>query len=77
MNTGPDDRMYDCLPLYHSIGGVVATGSVLVSGGCGRDPREVLGVAGSGTMSSSSECTLFQYIGELCRYLVERAASPA
>ncbi len=26
MNTGPDDRMYDCLPMYHSVGGVVATG---------------------------------------------------
>ena len=33
MNTGPDDRMYDCLPMYHSIGGVVATGAVLVRGG--------------------------------------------
>ena len=33
MNTGPDDRMYDCLPLYHSVGGVVATGAVLVRGG--------------------------------------------
>src|SRR5512138_3192970 len=33
MNTGPRDRMYDCLPLYHSVGGVVATGSVLVRGG--------------------------------------------
>ena len=33
MNTGPDDRMYDCLPMYHSIGGVVATGALLVRGG--------------------------------------------
>ena len=33
MNTGPDDRMYDCLPMYHSVGGVVATGAVLVRGG--------------------------------------------
>ena len=32
MNTGPDDRMYYCLPLYHSVG-VVATGAVLVRGG--------------------------------------------
>ncbi|HEY6824600.1 MAG TPA: AMP-binding protein, partial [Steroidobacteraceae bacterium] len=29
----PDDRMYDCLPMYHSVGGVVATGAVLVNGG--------------------------------------------
>src|SRR5271155_5081369 len=33
MNTGPGDRMYDCLPMYHSVGGVVATGAVLVRGG--------------------------------------------
>ena len=33
MDTGPHDRMYDCLPLYHSVGGVVATGALLVRGG--------------------------------------------
>ena len=33
MDTRPTDRMYNCLPLYHSIGGVVATGAVLVNGG--------------------------------------------
>ena len=33
MNTGPEDRMYDCLPMYHSVGGVVATGALLVRGG--------------------------------------------
>ena len=33
LDTRPDDRMYDCLPMYHSVGGVVAIGSVLVNGG--------------------------------------------
>lgn len=33
MNTGPDDRMYDCLPMYHSVGGVVTIGALLVRGG--------------------------------------------
>ena len=33
MDTRPDDRMYNCLPMYHSVGGVVATGAVLVNGG--------------------------------------------
>ena len=33
MNTTPNDRMYDCLPMYHSVGGVVATGAVLIRGG--------------------------------------------
>ena len=65
--------MYDCLPMYHSIGGVVAIGAMLVSGGSVRDP------AGDSRRSRfwddvvRGDCTLFQYIGELCRYL---AASP-
>src|SRR5579883_222205 len=29
----PQDRMYNCLPMYHSVGGVVAMGAVLVGGG--------------------------------------------
>ena len=33
MDTRPSDRMYNCLPMYHSVGGVVATGAVLVNGG--------------------------------------------
>ena len=27
MDTRPTDRMYDCLPMYHTAGGLVATGS--------------------------------------------------
>ncbi len=33
LDTRPNDRMYNCLPMYHSIGGVVATGAMLVNGG--------------------------------------------
>ncbi len=33
MDTRPSDRMYNCLPMYHSVGGAVATGAVLVNGG--------------------------------------------
>jgi fatty-acyl-CoA synthase len=69
----PKDRLYDCLPMHHSVGGVVATGALLVSGGS---------VAIADKFSASRfwdevtrwDCTLFQYIGELCRYLV--AAQP-
>jgi fatty-acyl-CoA synthase len=69
LDTQPTDRMYNCLPLYHSVGGVVAIGALLVAGGSvvirpkfsasefWRDVRE-------------ERCSLFQYIGELCRYLV-------
>jgi fatty-acyl-CoA synthase len=33
MGAGQTDRMYNCLPMYHSIGGVLAPGATLVSGG--------------------------------------------
>jgi fatty-acyl-CoA synthase len=33
IDTRPDDRMYDCLPMHHTAGGVVAIGATLVAGG--------------------------------------------
>ena len=38
-----DDRMYDCLPLCHSVGGVAALAAALVNGGSVVDRRKVLG----------------------------------
>ena len=32
-DAGPQDRMYNCLPMYHSVGGVVAIWSALLAGG--------------------------------------------
>ena len=69
MNTQPDDRMYNCLPLYHSVGGVVATGATLVSGGT-VVLRERFSASDFWRDVVEERCTLFQYIGELCRYLV-------
>ena len=69
MNTKPDDRMYDCLPMYHSIGGVVATGALLVRGGS-VVIREKFSAREFWDDLANWDCTLFQYIGELCRYLV-------
>src|SRR6202012_5273720 len=33
MNAQPTDRMYTCLPMYHSVGGVLAPGAILTTGG--------------------------------------------
>jgi fatty-acyl-CoA synthase len=71
----PADRMYNCLPMYHSVGGVLAPGAILVAGGS---------VAISEKFSASNfwsdvvrwDCTLIQYIGELCRYLLNTPATP-
>jgi fatty-acyl-CoA synthase len=75
MNTGPDDRMYDCLPLYHSVGGVVATGAVLARGGSAVI-REKFSAHEFWDDVVNWDCTLFQYIGELCRYLVNAPEEP-
>ncbi len=75
MNTGPQDRMYDCLPLYHSIGGIVATGSVLVRGGS-VVIREKFSAQQFWDDVAEWDCTLVQYIGELARYLLNTPQHP-
>jgi len=75
MDTQPTDRMYDCLPLYHSVGGVVATGAVLVRGGS-VVLREKFSAREFWEDIARERCTLFQYIGELCRYLLAQPPHP-
>ena len=75
MNTGPDDRMYDCLPMYHSVGGVVAIGALLARGGS-VVIRERFSAGEFWDDIAKWDCTLFQYIGELCRYLTNSTDAP-
>lgn len=75
MDVGPSDRMYDCLPMYHSVGGVVATGAMLVSGGS-VVVRRRFSATRFWDEIAAWECTLFQYIGELCRFLVQSPPHP-
>ena len=69
MDTQATDRMFNCLPLYHSVGGVVATGATLVGGGA-VVIRDRFSASDFWRDVRDQRCTLFQYIGELCRYLV-------
>ena len=75
MDTQPADRMYNCLPMYHSVGGVQAPGSVLVNGGS-VVIREKFSARHFWSDIARWDCTLFQYIGELCRYLLHTESSP-
>ena len=74
MDVRSSDRMYNCLPLYHSVGGVVVPGSTLVGGGT-VVIRERFSASQFWTDIARWDCTLFQYIGELCRYLLNAPAS--
>jgi fatty-acyl-CoA synthase len=74
MDVMPDDRMYDCLPMYHSVGGVLAPGAMLVGGGS-IVIREKFSASRFWNDVVRWDCTIFQYIGELCRYLVQAAPS--
>jgi fatty-acyl-CoA synthase len=75
METGPGDRMYNCLPMYHSVGGAVATGAVLVNGGSVAI-REKFSASRFWDDIARFDCTLFQYIGELCRFLLLAPSHP-
>ncbi len=75
IGTTPDDRMYDCLPLYHSVGGIVAVGSMLC-GGASVVIAEKFSASRFWDDIRRHDCTIFQYIGELCRYLVAAPPGP-
>ena len=75
MDTRPADRMYNCLPMYHSVGGVLAPGAVLVGGGS-VVMREKFSASEFWSDVVRWDCTLFQYIGELCRYLLHTESIP-
>jgi len=75
MGVEPDDRLYNCLPMYHSTGGVVAIGSMLSRGGSVLiRPRFSASRFWDDVVDGG--CTIFQYIGELCRYLTMSAPHP-
>jgi fatty-acyl-CoA synthase len=75
MKTSPDDCMYDCLPMYHTSGGVLAIGAVLIGGGT-VFIREKFSAREFWDDVVRHRCTLFMYIGELCRYLVNCPPHP-
>lgn len=64
-----EDRIYNCLPLYHSTGGLVGVGAALLNG-ARLIVRKRFSVTNFWPDVRSSGATMFVYIGELCRYLV-------
>jgi fatty-acyl-CoA synthase len=76
MEAASDDRLYDCLPMYHSVGGVAAVGSMLVAGGA-VIVRERFSASRFWPDVAEGGATIVQYIGELGRYLLNAPASVA
>ena len=75
MEATKEDRIYNCLPLYHTSGGVLGIGSALVAGGS-VFIREKFSVSQFWDDAVAQDCTRFQYIGELCRYLLNAPPHP-
>jgi fatty-acyl-CoA synthase len=75
LNAKESDRMYDTLPLYHSTGGVCAVGVALTTGGS-LVIRRKFSVHEFWNDCHRYRPTFFQYIGELCRYLLNAAPGP-
>ena len=69
------DRIYDPLPLYHSTGGVCAVGLAFFSGGALIIKRK-FSVHEFWPDIHRHGATMFQYVGELCRYLLNARPSP-
>ena len=74
-NITPNDRIYCALPLYHTVGGTLSVGMMMMGGA-------TLVIARSFSASkfwkevNYYNCTVIQYIGELCRYLLAVTPKP-
>lgn len=75
LNAKSMDRMYNVLPLYHTAGGICAVGTALVAGGSVVLKRK-FSVHEFWRDCAAYKPTFFQYIGELCRYLLNAPADP-
>ncbi|KAK0351572.1 hypothetical protein LTR94_024414 [Friedmanniomyces endolithicus] len=65
----PQDKVYNVLPLYHSTGGLVGVGAALLNG-ARLIVRKKFSATNFWPDVKASGATMFVYIGELCRYLV-------
>lgn len=68
------DRIYVALPLYHATGGLCALGAALLNGGS-VFLRRKFSASHFWAEAIAEGCTMFVYIGELCRYLVNQPPS--
>jgi fatty-acyl-CoA synthase len=70
-NTTSEDRLYCALPLYHSTGGLCGVGAALLNGAT-LVLRRKFSASHFWDDVADNDCTVFVYIGELCRYLLNQ-----
>jgi fatty-acyl-CoA synthase len=72
----PSDRIYVALPMYHATAGLCAIGAALLNGGSAVIKPKFSATSFWQEVAADG-CTMFVYIGELCRYLVNQPPSEA
>jgi len=73
LNAGVDDVFYCCLPLYHGAAATSVTSTALRAG-ASIVVRRKFSVREFWTDVARHRISVFQYIGEICRYLLNRPA---
>ncbi|HEX6860973.1 MAG TPA: long-chain-acyl-CoA synthetase [Caulobacteraceae bacterium] len=69
------DRIYITLPLYHATGGLCAVGAALLTG-ASIVLRKKFSASQFWDDIVAEDCSMFVYIGELCRYLINQPEHP-
>ncbi|XP_059061297.1 long-chain fatty acid transport protein 1 [Achroia grisella] len=69
------DVVYDPLPLHHTAGGVLGAGQAVILG-CTVVLRKKFSASNYWSDAAKHGCTVAQYIGEICRYLLALPPGP-
>uniref|UniRef100_A0A8C0IPE0 Very long-chain fatty acid transport protein n=1 Tax=Chelonoidis abingdonii TaxID=106734 RepID=A0A8C0IPE0_CHEAB len=72
----PEDILYNCLPLYHSAGNIMGVGQCLIHG-LTVVIRKKFSASHFWDDCTKYKCTIIQYIGEICRYLLNQPVREA
>lgn len=63
LDARPSDRMFDCLPMYHMLGGVLAIGPLLMRGGS-VVIREKFSARAFWRDVRRTDCKILQYVAK-------------
>jgi solute carrier family 27 fatty acid transporter 1/4 len=76
MGVKPHDRVYLTMPMYHTAAGIMGIGSTMLAGTTSVI-RKKFSASRFWDECIQYECTVSQYIGEVCRYLLAQPMKPS